>query len=442
MNNSSIYDLIGIGIGPFNLGLAALADGIPGLKCKFFDQQPEFNWHAGLLLDNAKLQVPFFADLVTLADPCNRFSYFSFLKSRQRLFRFAIHENNFITRREYNEYCRWVIGQLKNMHFGFCCEAIAFNPDSKCYDVNIRELSSGNRVRFHAKHIVIGVGTTPSLPTCAENIKNEMLFHSADYLFRKDQLLDKRNITIIGSGQSAAEIFYDLLQHEEKFTSLNWFTRSGRFYPMDYSKLTLEMTSPDYIDYFYNLPPHKKKEVLQKQNALYKGINFSLIGEIYDALYFDNLHESKNNAGLFTNAELKKVSLVHENKFNLEFYHAETEKYFSVESEAVILATGYKYDIPSFLDPVKELIAWNADGLYNVNENYSIDKNNSIFIQNAELHSHGFNSADLGMGPYRNATIINAILGSEHFSLEKKIAFQTFGVPKGCSFSSTDSFNL
>jgi lysine N6-hydroxylase len=64
---------------------------------------------------------------------------------------------------------------------------------------------------------------------------------------------------------------------------------------------------------------------------------------------------------------------------------------------------------------------------YALNRNHFIDNRSSIFVQNADLHSHGFNSADLGMGPYRNATILNLILGREHFKLEENIAFQRFG---------------
>ena len=94
------YDILAIGIGPFNLGLAALTSTIQNLRCLFIDENKEFNWHPGLLLDNARLQVPFYADLVTLADPCNRFGYLAFLKDKQRLFRFAIQENNFIYRKD------------------------------------------------------------------------------------------------------------------------------------------------------------------------------------------------------------------------------------------------------------------------------------------------------------------------------------------------------
>jgi lysine N6-hydroxylase len=67
----------------------------------------------------------------------------------------------------------------------------------------------------------------------------------------------------------------------------------------------------------------------------------------------------------------------------------------------VFIATGYKNIIPEFLNPIKAMIQWNESGNYDLNKNYSVDANDSIFVQNADLQSHGFNSAELGMGPLR-----------------------------------------
>lgn len=53
-----------------------------------------------------------------------------------------------------------------------------------------------------------------------------------------------------------------------------------------------------------------------------------------------------------------------------------------------------------------------------------------MYVLNSELASHGILTADLGMGPYRNATIINHILGEKHFDLETRIAFQDFCIPE------------
>lgn len=428
MKSSIVYDIIGVGIGPFNLGLAALTKNIPELKCAFFEIQPDFNWHQGLLLPNTRLQVPFYADLVTVADPTSPFTYLNFLKSNGRMFRFAISENNFVTRFEYNQYCQWAVGQLTNLHFGLTCEAIHFNNDKKYYEIFVKEMG-GHTYVFHGKKIVIGVGTVPSLPESIDGNENPFIFHSSDYLFRKKQLLTKKKITLIGSGQSAAEIFYDLLQHAEQFESIDWFTRSEYVFPMDSSKFAFEMTSPDYIDYFHGLSDLVKEKILKGQNRLYKGVNKELIDAINGCLYFNQLHNKLSNVNLFVNAEFDQLKMEANNKLNLQFYHLTKEHFFEHQTEVAIFATGYKYIVPEFLDPIRHLINWNENAFYQVGKNYAVDNNNSIFVQNADLHSHGFNSADLGLGPYRNAIILNTVLGQEKFKMETNIAFQQFEVP-------------
>ena len=64
--------------------------------------------------------------------------------------------------------------------------------------------------------------------------------------------------------------------------------------------------------------------------------------------------------------------------------------------------------------------------------NYSIDTGgHSIYVQNAELHTHGFVTPDLGMAAYRNSCIIRELLGREYYPVEKSIAFQEFAAPAG-----------
>ncbi|MGL6129886.1 SidA/IucD/PvdA family monooxygenase, partial [Chryseobacterium artocarpi] len=88
MENNKTYDIIGIGIGPFNLGLAALLEPVETVSALFLDQADGFDWHPGLMLDNATLQVPFMADLVTMADPKSKYSFLNFLKETDRLYKF------------------------------------------------------------------------------------------------------------------------------------------------------------------------------------------------------------------------------------------------------------------------------------------------------------------------------------------------------------------
>jgi lysine N6-hydroxylase len=55
------------------------------------------------------------------------------------------------------------------------------------------------------------------------------VIHTSEYLDHKEQILNAGSVSIIGSGQSAAEIFQDLLPETEESFFMSWFTRPDRF---------------------------------------------------------------------------------------------------------------------------------------------------------------------------------------------------------------------
>lgn len=432
MENQTIetVDFLAIGVGPFNLGLACLADNIEGFRGVFIDKKEKFDWHPGMLLQDTTLQVPFLADLVTLADPTNPFSFLNYLKSTGRIYSFYIKENFLILRNEYNQYCQWAILQLENVHFNTEVIDINYAKDEKLYIVTCRANTTKELQFYKTKKLVIGTGTQPHIPTCASHLREDAK-HTANYLMYKEHIQEKKAITVVGSGQSAAEVFHDLLQDiDTKNYKLNWITRSPRFFPLEYTKLTLEMTSPEYVDYFHALDSAKRDELIKDQKHLYKGINQDLIGEIFDTIYAKKIL-SKIDVQLRTNSELYQVDKTPSGDYAMIFHQKEENKFFRHEAEEVIFATGYQAKTPDFLDGISNRIQWDAKGRYDVNRNYSVDINeNEIFVQNAELHTHGFVTPDLGMGAYRNTFILNEMMGEEHFKIEQSIAFQQFGVSK------------
>ncbi|MFC3533837.1 lysine N(6)-hydroxylase/L-ornithine N(5)-oxygenase family protein [Vogesella facilis] len=427
--HSKIHDFVAIGIGPFNLGLACLAAPLPDMDGVFLDKAEGFNWHPGMLLDSATLQTPFLADLVTLADPTSRFSFLNYLKTTGRIYGFYIKEDFFMMRHEYNQYCQWVAAQLPALRWQRYVERVSHQDG--VYAVHCVHTRSGEREVYRGRQLVLGTGTVPWLPACCHEVADRV-GHSATYLADKAELQQKRSITIVGSGQSAAEIYYDLLQDIERYGyRLNWFTRSPRFFPLEYSKLTLEMTSPEYIDYFHRLPMAQRDALMQQQKGLYKGINLSLINAIYDTLYNKRLL-GEVDSQLMTNTALQSCHYDEASgRFRLGLQQQEQDVHFELESEALVLATGYRYREPAFLQPIHGRIRRDARGRFEVGRNYSIDHGGSeIFVQNAELHSHGLVTPDLGMACYRNAWLIRAISGVEHYPIERRIAFQQFAAPQ------------
>ncbi|NIJ44459.1 lysine N6-hydroxylase [Wenyingzhuangia heitensis] len=428
MENIKIIDYIGVGLGPFNIGLAALSEKTK-LKSLFFDQKDTFDWHPGMLLNDAHLQVPFIADFVSLADPTSPFSFLNYLKENNRIYKFYIRENFYILRKEYNKYCIWVLEQLNNCKFNHRVEQI--HKVDNYYKVLVKNKKTKNIETYYAKHIVLGVGTSPWIPDFAKKLNKDQCIHTGSYLFHKSEILKQKKISIIGGGQSAAEIFMDLLTTQENYDfKLEWYTRSERFSPLEYSKLTLEMTSPEYVDYFYELPQAKKNVLNQEHKFLYKGINFDLINAIYDVLYEKSVENDLDNVIIKGCIELKDVLSMDNGDIELSLKQTQTHESYTDETSFIVMATGYKSTIPSFLKPIKELILWDTPEKYKARRNYSIDIDERIFVQNAEQNTHGFVTPDLGMSAYRNSIILNQILGKPFYKVDTRIAFQEFGTPK------------
>ncbi|RST09877.1 alcaligin biosynthesis protein [Streptomyces sp. WAC05374] len=417
-----VHDFIGIGLGPFNLGLACLTEPIDELNGVFLESKPAFEWHSGMFLEGAHLQTPFMSDLVTLADPTSPYSFLQYLKENGRLYSFYIRENFYPLRTEYNDYCRWAASKLSSIRFSTTVETVEYDAADELYAVR----TTGGET-YRARHLVLGTGTPPYVPEACRDLGGDVI-HNSRYLPNKEALQKKKSITLVGSGQSAAEIYYDLLSEIDVHGyRLNWVTRSPRFFPLEYTKLTLEMTSPEYVDYFHALPEATRYRLESQQKNLFKGIDGELIDAIFDLLYQKNLGGPVPTR-LLTNASLN--SATYENgTYTLGLRQEEQGKDFTIETEGLILATGYKYVTPAFLEPVRDRMRWDGQGRFDVARNYSVDTTGrGVFLQNAGVHTHSITSPDLGMGAYRNAYIIRELLGREYYRVEKSIAFQEFAV--------------
>jgi len=417
-----MYDVIAIGCGPFNLGLAALADGVDDVQLAVLDSRPEFTWHRGLMFEDAMLQVSFLADLVSLVEPAHHLSFLSYLKDNDRLYQFYVREKFHPTRREYEAYLRWCAAQLDSLHFGHHVREVVWNGSSFELTVDRGEALE----RFEARHLVVGVGTEPFVPAALAGLPAERFTHSADYLFRRDDLLRTGHVTVVGSGQSGAECFLDLLRSDGP--AVSWLTRTAAFTPLDYSKLVLEMTTPSYVDYFHALDERVRDQLVKDQWRHYKGISSETLEDIHDLLYARDLSAAP--------AELQVgvgvVSAVaRADGLELTMLHADSGKTFQHTTGAVVAATGYRNRSSPFMESLQSQIDHDAAGRWVINRNHSVQGalEGRLFVANADLHSHGVAAPDLGIGAVRNATILNSVAGREVFRLPKSTAYTTFAIP-------------
>jgi lysine N6-hydroxylase len=423
-----VHDLLGIGIGPFNLGLACLSDPLDDVDAVFLDAADGFAWHHGMMLDDATIQVPFLADLVTMADPTSPFSFLAWLKETGRLYPFYIREDFHPLRREYDTYCRWAADRLDTLRWGRLVTAVEHDDATDLFTVHA-DTDHGPET-YLARHVVLGIGTEPSVPDALRGLDGPVV-HSAEYLPNRDALRDAASVAVVGSGQSAAEVYRDLVEDvRQRGSRLDWITRSPRFFPMEDTKLTLEMTSPEYTDHFHALPEDVRDRLGREQRGLYKGISADLVDDLYDTLYRISASGPVPTTLRTETSVVDATWLADRATYRLTLRHEQLGTTYEHEVERLVLATGYTARPPRFLDPVEHLVGRDARGRLAVARDHHVDSlGGRIWVQNAEEHTHGLTAPDLGMGAWRNASILRSVTGRSTYGLEDRIAFQEFGLP-------------
>ncbi len=423
---NKIFDLIGIGIGPFNLGLAALTEDLPNLTSLFIDKEKGFNWHPGMLIEQSDLQVPFLADLVTFADPTNKYSFLNYIHKHNRLFPFFFYRRFDIPRREYNLYAKWVSENLSNCRFQSEVTTVSFNGTA--YEVKVKDIMTDKVSTYLAKHIVVGTGSVPFIPDSINT--SEHVVHTSGFLHAAKDIKASSSIIVVGSGQSAAEVFYELLEDQKHHNySLTWYTRSSVFSQLESAKLGQEVFSPDYVHYFHGLSYEKRKEALERLVSVRNGIDKETLMKIYDLLYNRSVEGRDKKITIQPLTEVNAIK-EEEDLLNVSCMQWEKEEEFTVQAEKVVLATGYKPHVPEWIWSDRDDIIWESEKEYKVDEKFRLvwkeERRNHMYVSTNLEHSHGTAATNLGLAVMRNQAIINDVMGKEVYPIQKNTIFQQF----------------
>ncbi|MGV9427746.1 lysine N(6)-hydroxylase/L-ornithine N(5)-oxygenase family protein [Streptomyces sp. NPDC003656] len=438
---ASPRDLVGIGIGPCNLSLAALAHPLAELDAVFYEQRPAFTWHPGLLIEDATLQVPFLADLVTLADPTSPWSFLNYLRARQRLFPFYFAEHFHIRRAEFDAYCRWVARHLPGLRFSHQVDTVRWDPEHDVFEVDFTRLDAEGQAeslgRTRTRNLVLGIGTAPHVPEPLRPLAaapGVPVLHAADYLTHRDTLLAAGHVTVVGSGQSGAEVFLDLLRHRPQgHEGLHWIARTPAFAPMEYSKLGLEHFTPDHTRYFHALAEPVRDRLVPAQWQLHKGVDAGTLAAIHDELYRRTLHGGWPDAVLTPGVHVRTAGRLGTGQVELHLEHRDQGTRTRLATDAVVLATGYRErPLDSVLAGLTPHLRHDSSGRPLIDEDFRLVLDpavtGAVHVQNAELHTHGVGAPDLGLAAWRSAAILNALTGKEQYPLPTRTAFTTFGL--------------
>ncbi|WP_052553716.1 lysine N(6)-hydroxylase/L-ornithine N(5)-oxygenase family protein [Enhygromyxa salina] len=407
-------DLAGVGVGPFNLSIAALADEVPELRTRFFERRERFAWHPGLMFEGSRMQTSFLKDLVTAVSPTNPHSFLNYLVSHGRFYSFLATEQAAIGRLEFADYLSWVASQLESLRFAD----------------EVRELRVGrrgfelihDRGRTRAQSVVLGTGRVPNVPACAAKYLGPRCFHAIDTLSRK---LDLRgsSVAVVGGGQTGAEIVLELLRGTwGEPARLSWVSRRLNFEPLDESPFANHLFTPGFMAMFHRLEAPRRASLLERHKLAGDGISLSTLRALHDRAYELDVSGSALRLELLPAREL--LDLRGSGGFELGLRNQLDETHERITADWVILCTGLREQLPSCVEPLLGSLELDDRQQPLVGRSFELRRRRHggerLYIVNGGRSTHGIAESQLSLMAWRSAVILNDVIGRPRFDVGRE----------------------
>lgn len=413
-------DLAGIGIGPFNLSLAALLDPQTEVSARFFDRRADFAWHPGMMLPNATLQTSWLKDLVAAADPTSRYSFLAYLVATKRLYRFISAEFDAILRREFADYMGWVAGQLESLRFEQTVSAVDFGSDG-LFHLTV------NDTTVTARNLSLATGPVPATPAWAEGALGPNCVHSSRFLLDAPKVAGRR-VIVVGGGQSGAEIVLDLLNRSDAAApaAVTWISRRPTFAPIDEAPFTNEYFMPGYLEAFLAQPPQRKERILASQKLASDGISHATLRALYQRLYeITYLDRRRDFAALLPYRDAIALD-GGSGAYRLTLRNGFDGGIETIDGAVLILATGYRIALPACLDPLRPRLSLDDDRRFVMGRDYCVTwdgpDDRRIFAQNVGRQTLGIADPQLSLMAWRSARIVNALMGRTVYAVDGDVS--------------------
>ncbi|HEV2755934.1 MAG TPA: SidA/IucD/PvdA family monooxygenase, partial [Actinomycetota bacterium] len=385
--------IVGIGLGPANLSLAALIEGsVAGAplrdSCLFLETDRNFNWHNGQLFPGSRMQNSFVRDLVSLVDPTNRLSFLSFLKSHGRLLQFLNSGLFFPTREEFVQYFEWVASEVPTIRFGTAVTSVSFDEEGSFFEVLYER--DGRQERAHCKNVVVGTGLEPAGPPF-KGVPGEQCCHVSEFLIQRPSLSGK-SVAIIGAAQSAAELLDYILGLDRLPDEITWVTRGSNFRQLDTGNFSREFYTPGYGTRFYAISEEAKRQILIREGGAEHGISPGLLESLYQRLYLlRHVVNEGPRIRLVPGTEVREVD-ARSDLVRLDCYSWVRGTRLTLTADHTVLCTGFRLPRLEILRPL-EKFGLRTTPPHEVSENYSLKwdgpQNRRVFVQSLGRKSHG-----------------------------------------------------
>ncbi|MFE0353518.1 lysine N(6)-hydroxylase/L-ornithine N(5)-oxygenase family protein [Streptomyces nigra] len=418
----TIHDVIGIGFGPSNVAMAiALSEHNAGpggqpLRAHFFEQQPRFGWHRGMLIDDATMQVSFLKDLVTLRNPASDYSFLCYLKSRGRLIDFINHKSLFPLRIEFHDYFEWAAARVDDL-VSYGHEVVGVMPvlrDGVVEHLDVTVRSAQGLAVHRARNLVLGTGLRPLMPDGVE--RSDRLWHTSELLGRVAawEGPPPGRVVVVGAGQSAAENVAYLHRRFPDAEICAVFSRYG-YSPADDSGFANRIFDPEAVDAFYTAPESVKRRLMDYHgNTNYSVVDIDLIDDLYRQMYREKVLGTERLRFLNV-SRLTDVKETEDDRVSATVTSLVTGEETRLDADVVVFATGYgPADPVGLLGEVADRCLRDDEGRVRVERDYRVATDDSlrcgIYLQGGTEHTHGITSSLLSNTAVRVGEILDSLL--------------------------------
>jgi L-ornithine N5-oxygenase len=408
---SAMYDLVGVGFGPSNLALAAAVREHPTpVSAAFFERQPRFGWHRGMLLDDATMQVSFLKDLVTLRNPSSEFSFLCYLKERDRLIDFINHKNFFPLRVEFHDYLEWAAAKVDDL-VRYGREVTAVEPVMNDGVLTAFDVHTADQKVHQTRNLVVATGLRPLLPGGVTS--SDRVWHSRDLLTNIDSVSpDARRFVVVGAGQSAAEITAFLHERFPAAEVCAVFSRYG-YSPADDSSFANRIFDPAAVDDFFSAPDAVKEMLLDYHgNTNYSVVDADLIEALYRRAYREKV-TGERRLRLLNVSRLESARDLGD-RVAVSVRTLTTGDVTTLEADVLVCATGYRPVDPfPLLGAAAGAFERDELGRAVVDRDYRLRPRTAatagVYLQGGTEHSHGITASLLSNAAVRAGDILDSI---------------------------------
>lgn len=431
------FDIVGVGLGPSNLSLAALiADqsklGDSRSAAVFLERDSTWHWHDNLAFDGTRLQNSLIRDLVTPVDPTSEFSYLNFLKHHGRLLQFLNTGEWRPQRSEFNQYCKWVAENTGIVEWSRNVSHVDWDHENECFAVSVGR-SERPAETLLAQNLAIGTGLSELVPESLRDVRmssgNRVLLAS-EIAGERELVASAKVAVVIGSGQTGGEVLEHLLSTGNQLESVIWVTRRSHIRSLETGPFAIDSFSAAGHARHRNEDIERRRKLAFDMDSLESGLSIETSKSVYRKIY--ELRHLRGRELQFVVSTNTTVSLPESRNIDgvtgqlVELQNESTSK--TLEADIVVIACGFEEPRLALLAPLESL-GLSVEPPFELDPDFSLpwrgrsgSPANKIYLHGYGRQAFGVTEPNLTMAAVRSATIVNSFFDRPVYSIDSSDA--------------------